>query len=134
MIPYLSNYSIDIHGTIRNIKTGRTLKHYMHKGYPAITLTNELGKKKNYFIHRLIAEVYIPNPDNKPFVNHKDGDTTNYKIENLEWCTQKENLHHAKKLTGFGAVVSKKKLLELYREHPNLSVKEFLDVVFEYCN
>lgn len=63
-------------------------------GYPLVTLryNNKIEYKT---IHRLVAETFIPNPNNYPVVNHIDGDKTNNNINNLEWCTQKQNMTHA---------------------------------------
>lgn len=75
----------------------RYVKQYNHSGYSRIQLNNP---KKHYLVHRLVAEAFIPNPSNKPEVNHIvpiiHGGTN--AIDNLEWCTNKENIEHATKL------------------------------------
>ena len=53
--------------------------------------------RKNVSVHRLVAEAFIPNIDNLPHVNHKDGDNNNNRIDNLEWCSRSENVKHAYK-------------------------------------
>lgn len=57
---------------------------------------------KNLYVHRFVATQYIPNPDNLPEVNHKDGDKQNNHVDNLEWVTRKENHHHAMKMKLWG--------------------------------
>ena len=77
------------------IKYGRILKQQMNGGYKTCILSKD-GESKVFTVHRLIASTFIPNPDNKPQVNHIDGDKLNNKVTNLEWVTQSENMQHAK--------------------------------------
>lgn len=88
----LDDYEVTKDGHVINKHTGREQKYqYNTKGYPRVII----GGKK-YFIHRLVAEKYVPNPENKPQVNHIDGDKTNNCADNLEWVTNQENRQHAR--------------------------------------
>jgi len=89
------NYACSINGEVYNIITGRLLKErIISSGYKSVLLTNG-NIKKEFLIHRLIALLYLPIRMKKIFVNHKDGNKLNNNINNLEWCTQKENIQHA---------------------------------------
>lgn len=89
-------YSISNKGRVLSIRTGKMKKPstYNNKSYPTVSLwVNGIPTRKS--IHRLVAELFIPNPENKTQVNHIDGDKTNYSINNLEWVTPSENMTHA---------------------------------------
>jgi hypothetical protein len=70
---------------------------WLRDGYFYVRLTLN-GTPKNYRVHRLLTQAFIPNPNNRPRINHEDGDKTNNKLTNLEWCMASDNLRHAYKL------------------------------------
>ena len=84
------------------LKRGRNLKltKWIYKrscpGHPGFTVMLYKNKKsKRFTVHRLVALTFIPNPEDKPQINHKDGDRTNNSVSNLEWVTQSENMRHS---------------------------------------
>lgn len=103
---YEGNYSISNMGRVMShgrpnhhdprIKRDRILPHQIagENCYYFVNLRKN-GTHKLYFIHRLVAQAFIPNPENKRTVNHIDGNKSNYSISNLEWSTHKENIRHA---------------------------------------
>ena len=96
MFRQYSNTPYDIYddGRCFSHLSNKFLTPKMSMTYPCYNLTIE-GKKKQIKIHRMVAETFIPNPENKPIVNHIDGDTHNFNKNNLEWVTAKENSLHA---------------------------------------
>ena len=98
-IPNFPNYSICKSGRVFSHKTNRYLKNMVgHTGYLYVTLRNSEGIRRTASVHRLLAEAFIPNPENKVEVNHIDGNRQNCSLRNLEWVTPSENIRHAHKL------------------------------------
>lgn len=82
-----------IHRKQKRLKT--CLRGKEGQMYEAVTLTKDKVSKR-YSIHRLVAEAFIPNPENYPEVNHKDENPLNNSVENLEWCTHQYNMEYSK--------------------------------------
>ena len=91
------NYSVSNKGRVRNDKTGNILTNVLRQpGYYQITLYNP--KRTLHYVHRLVADAFIPNPNNYPCVNHIDECKTNNDISNLEWCNFQHNITHGTRI------------------------------------
>lgn len=86
---YEGLYQVSNLGNVKSLKTNKNLYYSKSGKYYRVGLFK--GKRKMYSIHRLVAEAFILNPNNYPCVNHKDCNTFNNEINNLEWCTYKQN-------------------------------------------
>ena len=92
---YENKYQVSSLGNVKNIKHGNLLSERLtDRGYNTAVLYLN-SKPKTFKVHRLVALTFIENTENKLFVNHKDGNKLNNKIDNLEWVTHKENIRHA---------------------------------------
>ena len=89
-----SKYFVSDHGQIRRTMQSRIQKPSKSHGYFIVGLSYG-GKRYTKRVARLVAEAFIPNPNNYPCINHKDGVKTNNHVSNLEWCTQAYNVRHA---------------------------------------
>lgn len=92
-----NQFSISNDGCLRNDITGTVYKLHKNKtGYLQVCVSlGSKDSKKVFKIHRCVAETFIENPENKPIINHKDGNKTNNNVDNLEWVTYSENAIHA---------------------------------------
>lgn len=98
IIDGFENYAITSNGKVFNVNTmEEKIPTDNQRGYLYVDLYNS-GKRKRFYVHRLVAQYFIENPMRKPFVNHKDGNTKNNFVQNLEWCTPAENVEHASKV------------------------------------
>jgi len=102
---YEGLYQVSNRGTIKSLPRGsrkgiKILRQEIVKrnttNYRRVSLCKD-GIVKRFQVHRLVAEMFIANPENKPFVNHIDNSGENNSVENLEWCTHSENMIHAEK-------------------------------------
>lgn len=89
-----NNYLVSRKGEVWSVRSGRELRLSNNKGYKVVNL----GRGKQYKVHRLVLSTFDPVGNWESLqVNHIDGDKTNNALSNLEWCTGKENIHHANK-------------------------------------
>lgn len=104
---YEGYYEVSNLGNVKSVKRFYRLKEngkkvevkekyinpFISSGYSRVSLTKN-GKSKKYSVHRLVAEAFIPNPNNLPLVNHKDETRNNNCVNNLEWCTHRYNINY----------------------------------------
>lgn len=107
---YENEYEVSDMGRVRRLpgyraKKVRVLNGSVHRDYIMVTLSiNDIHDRR--LIHRIVGEHFIPNPGNKPFINHLDANPSNNRKSNLEWSTQSENIQHAHKLGNMGGIKS----------------------------
>jgi len=119
-IEWNCDYMVSNTGKIKSLKKKKEIilkpsRTHKGKGYHMVILCKN-GERSYKTIHRLVAIAFIPNPENKPQVNHIDGNTINNSVENLEWCTPSENeIHSFRKL---GRISPTKGLFGKYSANP----------------
>lgn len=105
---YEGLYKVTSEGDVYSVKRKKNLKPQKDKdGYYCVNLYDGSGKQKRFFIHRLVALAFIPNPEGKPTVNHLNECKTDNRLENLTWATMKEQNHHGSRMER--AAASKRK-------------------------
>lgn len=131
LIPNYSNYFVYDNGDVFNSTTNKMLKGSIGEhGYRYYRLSKD-NQKKMFYAHRLVAEAFIPNPDNLPVVNHKDGNKQNNNVNNLEWVSYSENIQHAHDTQ----LITSRRSTEYYAEDlPNELWKQIYHLPYSISN
>lgn len=114
------NYSISDCGRVRNDKKNKILNFGIINGYHKVMIYNG-GGYKNFLVHRLVAQAFIPNPNNYPIINHKNEIRSDNCVENLEWCTHEYN-------NNYGTIIERNTLSQPKRKPTIVDGKYFISV------
>lgn len=99
VVGYEGLYKVSNFGNIYSVKRKRNLKLInSHHGHKRIRLYVGSKNWRTYAVHRLVAQAFIPNPENLPEVNHKDENSSNNSADNLEWCTKEYNISYGERI------------------------------------
>lgn len=99
IVSYEGLYAVNNVGEVFRLPSGSKKQTLGKRGYFTVSLYKN-GERKTATVHRLVAKAFVPNPQNKPFVNHKDGNKLNNHVDNLEWVTGAENKMHSFRVLG----------------------------------
>ena len=118
------DYEINEQGVVQRISSKRIKKSFRRKdGYIGIQLYKTKYEIVNYQLHRLMAIAFIPNPDNKQYINHKDSNRENNNLTNLEWVTLEENVKHGHQL-GYASNKGSKNGFSILNEYQVLEIRK----------
>lgn len=125
IIPDYPDYAANSLGKIANIKTGKLKKFSNHKGYVQC-MVRKNGKSYNKFVHRLVANAFLPQPKEGQIIDHINGIRNDNRIENLRWCSVNENLH-------FPLAINNRKHLKKQCSQYNIdgTFIDFFDSIFD---
>lgn len=141
IVGYEGYYEVDQFGRINSINRivrvndngriydkpliGKQMKQSLHtKGYKTVSLTKD-GDTKTLYVHRIVAEAFIPNPNNFPCVNHIDEDKTNNFVENLEWCSEQYNTTYGKARIKQAKALRGRELTDCHKQKISDGVKRY---------
>ena len=134
VIGYEGLYEVSSIGNVRNVRRNTLLRFSKNQGYIQVYLYKN-GIRNGFKVHRLVAQAFIPNPDNLPQVNHKDEDKTNNRVDNLEFCDAKYNLSYGtarirerdtKMKNGWWTGLNKKEYRKKYYEENKDKIKKYM--------